>query len=217
MYQYGQAGKMFHQPFALARRKRHPVIRRNFSLSNKSDDKHWFTFAGKIRDMNYFELFDIPVALQVPSAGLSDKYFALQKKYHPDRFAQAPEADQLEALELSSQVNKGFRILKNPEETIRYVLQLKGLLQEEEKYELSPAFLMEMMELNELVMEADGDAGALQSVTSAIDQLKKDIYEPVKKIMANYQEGVTSEEELLQVKEYYFKKKYLDRLTSSRA
>jgi molecular chaperone HscB len=31
--------------------------------------------------MNYFELFDIPVALQVPSAGLSDKYFALQKKY----------------------------------------------------------------------------------------------------------------------------------------
>jgi molecular chaperone HscB len=107
--------------------------------------------------------------------------------------------------------------LKNPEETIRYVLQLKGLLQEEEKYELSPAFLMEMMELNELVMEADGDAGALQSVTRAIDQFKQDIYEPVKKIMANYQEGVTSEEELLQVKEYYFKRKYLDRITSSRA
>ncbi len=166
--------------------------------------------------MNYFELFDIPVALQVPAAGLSDKYFALQKKYHPDRFAQAPEADQLEALELSSQVNKGFRILKSREETIRYVLQLKGLLQEEEKYELSPAFLMEMVELNEQIMDAGEDAEALQSVASAIDQLKQEIYEPVKEIMANYQESVTSEKELLQVKEYYFKKKYLDRLVLPR-
>jgi len=28
----------------------------------------------------------------------------------------------------------------------------------------------------------------------------------------NYQEGITSEKELLQVKEYYYKKKYLDRI-----
>jgi molecular chaperone HscB len=28
----------------------------------------------------------------------------------------------------------------------------------------------------------------------------------------HYQEGITSEKELLQVKEYYYKKKYLDRI-----
>ena len=34
----------------------------------------------------------------------------------------------------------------------------------------------------------------------------------LKNIIENYKEGVTTEEELLQVKEYYFKKKYLERL-----
>jgi len=201
-----------HQPFALAGRERNPVICRNFSFSNKSDDKHWFTFAGKIRDMDYFELFDIPAALQVPARGLTEKYFALQKKYHPDRFAQASEAEQLQALELSSQVNKAFRVLKNPDETIKYLLLQKGLLQENEKYELSPAFLMEMMDLNEQIMDAGGDEEALQVVTGSIEQFKKEMHEPVKKSIEHYQEGITSEKELLQVKEYYFRKKYLDRL-----
>ncbi len=162
--------------------------------------------------MNYFELFDIPVTLRVSSEGLADKYFALQKLYHPDRFAQASEAEQAQALERSSQVNKAFGVLKNPDETIKYLLLQKGLLQEEEKYELSPAFLMEMMELNEQLMESGGDVTLTPNIYAAIAQSKKEIYEPVKEIIANYQEGITSEKELLQVKEYYFKKKYLDRL-----
>lgn len=162
--------------------------------------------------MNYFELFDIPATLKVSPDGLTEKYFALQKLYHPDRFAQASGAEQTNALELSSQVNKAFKVFKNPDETIKYLLLQKGVLQEEEKYELSPAFLMEMMELNEQLMESGEDETAAQSVYAAIAQSKTEIYEPVKEIIANYQEGVTSEKELLQVKEYYFKKKYLDRL-----
>jgi molecular chaperone HscB len=84
---------------------------------------------------------------------------------------------------------------------------LKGLLEEEEKYQLSPDFLMEVMELNELREECDTD-----SITATIDQLQKQIYEPVEAIITNYQEGITTEKELLQVKEYYFKKKYLDKI-----
>jgi molecular chaperone HscB len=34
----------------------------------------------------------------------------------------------------------------------------------------------------------------------------------VEAIITNYQEGITTEKELLQVKEYYFKKKYLDKI-----
>jgi molecular chaperone HscB len=34
----------------------------------------------------------------------------------------------------------------------------------------------------------------------------------LKKIIEHYQEGATSKEELLQVKQYYFKKKYLNRI-----
>ena len=70
---------------------------------------------------------------------------------------------------------------------------------------------MEMMELNELKEEGDTD-----SITATIDQLKKQIYEPVEAIITNYQEGITTEKELLQVKEYYFKKKYLDKIWSTK-
>ncbi|MGB3153926.1 MAG: hypothetical protein WBB06_04965, partial [Chitinophagaceae bacterium] len=43
-------------------------------------------------------------------------------------------------------------------------------------------------------------------------ELQEEIYEPVKKIVEHYKEGITTEKELLQVKEYYYQKKYLDRI-----
>ena len=160
--------------------------------------------------MTHFELFNLPITLSVDTSGLSKKYFELQRKYHPDRFAQASDEEKEETLQLSAQVNKAFKVLKDPDETIKYVLQLKELLEDEEKYQLSPDFLMEVMELNELLEE-----GLTDSLQTNIDQLKQTIYEPVESIIKNYQEGITAEKELLQVKEYYFKKKYLDRMVDN--
>ena len=157
--------------------------------------------------MTHFELFNLPITLTVDTSGLSKKYFELQRKYHPDRFVQASEAEQEEALQVSAQVNKAYKVLKDPDETIKYVLQLKGLLEEEEKYQLSPDFLMEVMELNEEL-----ESGITESVQNKISDLKNELYATVETIITGYQEGITSEEGLLQVKAYYFKKKYLDRL-----
>lgn len=155
--------------------------------------------------MRYFELFNIPVSLQVDQKLLSARYFTLQRQYHPDLFVQSAPEEQEAALELSSLINQAFKTLKSPDDTIRYVLKEKGLLQEEEKYQLSPDFLVEMMELNEQLEENE-------DITAEADRIQKEIYEPVKTIIADYQESVATEEELLQVKEYYFRKKYLDRI-----
>jgi len=161
--------------------------------------------------MDYFELFEIPVQLKVDTTRLSGKFFELSRKFHPDYFAGEEEGAQAAALEQSANLNKAWKIFQNPDATIKYVLQEKGLLEEEEKYELPPDFLMEVMDLNEQLMEMDetDDRGQLSAV---IAQLSSQIYEPVKEIVEGYQEGVTSEKELLQVKEYYYKKKYLDRI-----
>jgi molecular chaperone HscB len=152
--------------------------------------------------MNYFELFNIPVSLKVDKNSLALKYFALQKKYHPDFFTQSTEYEQAEALEQSSQINKALKVLKNDMETIKYVMQLKGLLEEEEKYQLPPAFLMEVMELNEELSE---------NSQQQINTLETEIYTPVKDIIENFKDTTTTEE-LLKVKEYYYKKKYLQRI-----
>jgi molecular chaperone HscB len=162
--------------------------------------------------MNYFEIFEIPVQLKVDRQSIAPKFFELSRKYHPDYFVGQGQENQALALEKSSALNKAYKTLLDADETIKYVLQLKGLLQEEEKYELPVDFLMEVMDINERLMEAGQDPEMIQSVRSEIESLKKEIYEPVKEIVENYQEPVVTEKELLQVKQYYFKKKYLERI-----
>ena len=156
--------------------------------------------------MNHFELFDLPVSFRIDKNLLTKKYIALQKKYHPDFYSQEPTADKELALQLSSQVNTAYKIFQKEDNTIKYVLQLHHLLEEEEKYALPPSFLMEVMEINEALMEAD------KTVTAKVEQLNKEIYELVKPTLDNYEEGITTEEELLQIKNYYYQKKYLNRI-----
>jgi molecular chaperone HscB len=164
--------------------------------------------------MNYFELFEIPVQLKVDKSSLPLKFFAMSKKYHPDYFINESEEEQKEVLEKSAMLNKAFKTFQLPDETIKYVLQLKNLIEEEEKYQLPPDFLMEVMEINEALMELEpGDASAeIPRIESRIAELETEIYEPVKEIVEHYKEGSTTEKELLRVKEYYYKKKYLQRI-----
>jgi len=153
--------------------------------------------------MNYFELFELPVSIQIDKAQLAQKYFDLQKKYHPDFFAKGTEYEQSEALEISSQLNKALKVLKKQDQTIKYLLQLKQLLEEEEKYQLPPAFLMEMMELNE---ELNEDSAR------QIQELENQLYSEVQPIIETYNDSTVTTAELLKLKEYYYKKKYLQRI-----
>lgn len=153
--------------------------------------------------MNYFELFDIPVTLNIDNSQLSKKYVLLQKKYHPDFYTQSDATEQEAVLEKSSDINKALKIFKNKEQTIKYVLELKGLLQEEEKFQLPPDFLMEVMELNENLSD---DSAA------AIHAFENEIYAGVATLIASYDDATITTADLLKIKEYYFKKKYLQRI-----
>lgn len=161
--------------------------------------------------MNFFELFEQPVRLQVDAAEISRKYRELSRRFHPDFFTRAGADAQQEALEKSALLHQALAVFRDPDETIRYVLQLKGLLQEGEKYELPPDFLMEVMEINEALMDAD-DPATSEVVKGKLASLQAEIEEPVADTLRQYTEGSTSVSALLDVKDYYFKKKYLDRL-----
>jgi molecular chaperone HscB len=159
--------------------------------------------------MTYFDLFGIPVQLSVDAKALSRKFFELSRQYHPDYYAGAEPAVQAEVLEKSALLNKAWKTFQHPDTTIKYVLQQKGLLEEEEKYELAPEFLMEVMDINEAIMDGEKKS---EELLSKIDKLEKEIYEPVKNVVEHYAEGHTPEKELLPVKEWYYRKKYLDRI-----
>ena len=164
--------------------------------------------------MNYFELYGLPVLMKVDASEIRQKFFELSRKYHPDFHTGSGEAEQSEALERSSEVNRAYKVFQNVDDTIKYVLQLKSLIHEEEKYELDPEFLMEVLEINEELMdlETEPNPEKLEKCELKTKELLTQIYKDVAPIVENYQEGVTTEKELLQVKGYYYKKKYLQRI-----
>src|SRR5215203_6516625 len=164
--------------------------------------------------MNYFELYGLPVLMKVDPSEIKSKFYELNRKYHPDFHAKSDEVSQAEALEKSADINKAYKIFQNTDDTIKYVLQMKDLIHDEEKYELDPEFLIEVMDINEQLMELESgaDKEALEACEQQTKELLTQIYNDVEQIVENYQEGITTEKELLQVKAYYYKKKYLQRI-----
>lgn len=157
--------------------------------------------------MQYFELFNLPVGFVVSKEELRRRYLQLSRQHHPDYFASGDAAQQEEAMDKTALLNKALQTLSQRDQTIQYILKEKGLLEEEEKYSLPPDFLMEMMELNEAA-----ESGSGEGTEELVQEKEKEIYGSVQAIIENYKEGTTTEADLLQVKDYYFRKKYLDRL-----
>jgi len=161
--------------------------------------------------MNYFELFGLPIGFQIDTQKLRAAFMDIQKASHPDKFAQGSREEQEAALEQSSMANKGYTLLNQKERILPYVLEILGILTPDEKYALEPAFLMEMMALNEAWMDAE-EATAKQTIINQVDQLKKELYAPIQHYMEMDQVDAISQEAMLQIKSYYYKKKYLDRI-----
>ncbi|MBS4044492.1 MAG: Fe-S protein assembly co-chaperone HscB [Chitinophagaceae bacterium] len=167
--------------------------------------------------MNYFELYNLPVSFQPNKLLVKEKYFELSRKYHPDFYGSGTQEEQQEALEMSALVNKAFKTFSNADATIKYILELKGLIEEEEKYSLPNSFLMEMMELNEEVMEAKmtDDPQFTEGIKLKIDRFIDEVYQEVEVFITAATIDELKEEDFLKVKEYYFKKKYLNRILES--
>lgn len=165
--------------------------------------------------VNYFELYGIPQSFNPDPALVKAKYYELSRQYHPDRFTMAGPAEQAEALQQSSANNQAWKTLNSPDATMAYVLKLEGMLEDEEKYSLPPAFLMEMMELNELLSEYEMEGDNPDSLATAdkmLQGLLEDWENETRPLAGKYDAGDHSRQLLGQIKEQYFRKKYLLRI-----
>ena len=156
--------------------------------------------------MNYFVLFGLKEAPVADKALLARKYFELQKKFHPDFYTNENETDQENATLQSAEINKAFNIFRNPDKTIEYFLQLRGIITRDEKYNLPPDFLMEMMELNESF--EDNNIADIQNNIAAFE---KKLYDEVKPVLDS-ETALQDDDSLQQLKAYFYKKKYLKRI-----
>lgn len=99
---------------------------------------------------SHFELFGLPQAFAIDLPALEKAYREIQSRVHPDRFAHAGDAERRASLQLTTRVNEGFQILRNPVSRASHLLALHGVDVAFETHTAMPQqFLMQQMELRE--------------------------------------------------------------------
>jgi molecular chaperone HscB len=129
---------------------------------------------------SHFELFGLPPAFAVDEQGLERAYRDIQSRVHPDRYANAGDAERRASLQWTTRVNEAYRVLRNPVSRASHLLALNGVDVAFETNTAMPAdFLMQQMELREALAEATGarDAGALDSLQKRIDADQRSLAE----------------------------------------
>ncbi len=166
--------------------------------------------------MNYFEFYGLPESFELDAAQLKKKFYELSKKYHPDFYAAESAEKQEEVLQLSTLNNKAYQVLSNPAKRTEYILREHKLLADGDKYPLAPDFLMEMMELNELITDAEDEATINQiktSVKEASDGLEDELAQQIHGFSSKTQPE--QDAALKKVLDIYYRKKYLLRIQES--
>lgn len=128
---------------------------------------------------NPFALFDLPVAFQVDSALLNERYLALQKSLHPDNFSAASAQEQRLAIQKSAEINDALRTLKDPISRADSIIAIHtGEVENvEEKSSKDISFLMQQMEWRETLenIENNKDSDELTAFTKDIERTRRAI------------------------------------------
>jgi molecular chaperone HscB len=162
---------------------------------------------------DYFKLYKLSVSFHPDPAAVKSAFYELSRLYHPDRFAGATPAEQEHALRIAAMNNDAYKTLRSSDATMAYILKLEGLLEDEEKYTLPPAFLMEMMDINEAVSDYEaGNEDAREMAANMLNEHMELWDDATKLLVQRFEKGDHSKELLLQVKDQYFRKKYLLRI-----
>jgi molecular chaperone HscB len=130
-----------------------------------------------------FTLFGLPSGFTLDRAALDERWKALQRQVHPDRFAAQGTAAQRVAMQWSVRINEAYQRLKDPLKRAAYWCELNGApIKAESNTAMPAAFLMQQMEWREALDEADG-AEAIEALlaqtqsvrTAMLDQLGRAI------------------------------------------
>ncbi len=163
---------------------------------------------------NYFDLYDLPLSFELDTTALTKKYYELNKLYHPDKFTLASDTEKEAALQKSTAINKGYKILKKQQPRLKHILALLGSAPEEGKETMSQDFLMEMMEVNEAIMDYK-----MEPTEEAQAQIKALVSEFQTEVSASYTEATKNFDfqnpdpaKTATLKGIYLKNKYLKRL-----
>ena len=120
---------------------------------------------------DFFEVLGVPRKFHLPTEELEQRYLALSKQLHPDRFAQASPRERLMAVQKTTELNDAYRVLRDRVKRATYILKREGLDVADERgaVKASPALLGAMMELNEELSEAAGNEARARTLAARVE------------------------------------------------
>jgi len=163
--------------------------------------------------MEYFELYSLPVSFLIDEKDLKKQFLKKSREFHPDFFTLESEEKQEDILRSSTLNNAAYKVLKDFDLRMKYILTQSGTLKGEGQDKLEQSFLMEMMDINEALMELQFEPNEVESqkLLSQIKAFETDLKKDVETFLAKEINSLSTDD-LESVKQYYLKKKYLNRL-----
>jgi molecular chaperone HscB len=124
---------------------------------------------------NDFELFGVPQRFAQDRAELDDRWKALQREAHPDKFASQGAVAQRVAMQYSVRINEAYQRLKDPLKRAAYLCELRGEpIQAHSNTAMPAAFLMQQIEWREALDDA-GSAETLEALRDNVDLVQKEL------------------------------------------
>jgi molecular chaperone HscB len=115
---------------------------------------------------SHFDLLGLAPAFAIDADQLDRAYRDLQSRVHPDRFANASDADRRASMQWSVRANEAYATLKDPLRRATHLLELRGTdLGIETNTAMEPAFLVEQIEWREAIEDA--------RMAANVDQLER--------------------------------------------
>ena len=132
---------------------------------------------------NDFALFELPQRFALDRALLDERWKALQREAHPDRFAAEGAAAQRVAMQWSVRINEAYQRLKDPLKRAAYLCELRGVsVNAESNTAMPPAFLMQQMAWRE-ALEDTQDAVALEDLADEVAAEKKRVQQTLAQLL----------------------------------
>ncbi len=122
---------------------------------------------------DYYEFFGIPRRLSVDMDDLQKRFYALSREFHPDRYARKSVAEQQYALDATSILNDGYRVLRDPIKRAEYLLAQEGFdIGEQRSKNVPPELLEEVFELN-MLLEETPDRSELEQARGKFQEMQR--------------------------------------------
>ncbi|MBI3818121.1 MAG: Fe-S protein assembly co-chaperone HscB [Planctomycetes bacterium] len=111
-------------------------------------------------EFNHFARLGLPLQYSIDAKELERRFLILVRGLHPDQFSTDSREDRALAEQLAAQLNDSYRVIRDPVMRADYLLELEGGPSRENQKSTPKAFLMEMLDINEEIEQAEAQLDA---------------------------------------------------------